>query len=475
MTPLLINTTFAAILLIYSIKGRNIYYQLSGLFLYISVHFSYSVLLGLTFAPHFGWYHRPTTPPQTGVKLIGLTFVFQIIVLLTWRYRKQISQSFSNIYEKWIWGAFISWIVVVLIFWLWNIITFNQYPGRVELQDTVSAGLMILLAIEFTTVIQLKNNETHFNLKSFNYILISVVIAVAAIGSYEVLALQGWSGNLIQFGKNEGVRIHRASSLLFNPNLLAFWCAFVATYAAYLYHSKRSELISSSILFFSGLCVYLSASRSGIILCLLMLGIALLFMIIFSPDKQQSVGRPFHPILLFLSGITVPLFLIDILDSFTKQIHTGLHTATFIKYRFLAIPQTIYSYLRPKRRPQSSPDEMMTFAHSQLQVVKGRFNEVNGAPPDNGYIALLQDGGLFSLVPWLFIWVFLLLIGIRAIRKTPDVNNIYSLTLLIGCAISAFFLRSFQVFPCWIVLAIAIGLSLSCFLNTLNREHNPVD
>jgi hypothetical protein len=64
---------------------------------------------------------------------------------------------------------------------------------------------------------------------------------------------------------------------------------------------------------------------------------------------------------------------------------------------------------------------------------------------------------------WIFIWIYLIYIGIKVLRISPGIRSVYTLSILLGCTFSAIFLRAFQVFPFWVMIAMALGLSLSWF------------
>ncbi len=80
------------------------------------------------------------------------------------------------------------------------------------------------------------------------------------ISLYEVLSKDSWAGTL----ESSGAMVYRASSILFNPNLYGFWASLMYlgwAYGLHQYTSRWKMMVSGMIL--ASVSIYLSGARSA--------------------------------------------------------------------------------------------------------------------------------------------------------------------------------------------------------------------
>jgi len=481
VTSTILNIAIALLLAVYAIRNKSASSLFFSLFLYVTFHYSYAALP--VFSPFFNIdefeaLHRQT---QAGVKLVGFGFLFFILGLLIKRNRRRLFSGIHNSSEKWIGTMFLLWGFMVFVHWVVDAIG-GEYPAKIALQDIFSSFLMVIFSWGFGSVLQTQQNLPIAIQGKACRLLLAVLSLMVAIGMWEILSFRAYSGSPLDSGEY----VRRANSLLFNPNVLGFWCAFVTIFAAFTFHSNMwPRKLSVLIIVLAGYGILLSGSRSGLIICLFLLGIASL--LLFTVRKRIPEIATFRPLLIFVTGIgTIGLFL-EGLDKVTGSTVKSLHAMALLVDRFIAIPLAIVSYTFSKLSlfdgyNPSSLSENKTSLLSKSEVrqettaiaIEGRLN-ADDVLVDNGYLAMLHDGGWPAFVIWIALWAVFVVLGLQSLRKSPGVNSAYALSLVVGCAFSAMFMRAFQVFPFWVMIAMALGISLSWFIPVLQSDSQPKD
>ena len=461
-----INISIAIFLAIYAIRKKSASSIFLSLFLYITFHYTYSVLF--IFSPFFDPSEYGDLHYQTfnGVKAVGFGFLFFILAMLFIRYRKHIFYRNDYMAEKYLKTIFLLWLAMVFSNWTVEWIK-GAFPTKIVLQDFFSCFLMVILTWSFK--VALYDQKDHYNSfqKNVGRVLLAVLILMVAVGTCELLLLRTWS--LVDIDSQEYVR--RANSLLFNPNVLGFWCAFVAIFASFIFHFKMcSKKISALMLVLAGYGILLSGSRSGLIICLLLLGLASI--LLFAIKKRNSETAAFTPLLIFVAGMGIISFILKGLDKITNSTLKGLRAMALLVERFIDIPKQIAGYVITSL---TGVDIFQNNSGLEYSFnIEARLTTTANLP-DNGYLAMLKEDGWPAMITWIILWILLAVIGIQALRKAPGIRSAYSLSLVVGCALSAMFVRAFQVFPFWVIISLCLSLCLAWFSVVFRKEETSND
>lgn len=264
-----------------------------------------------------------------------------------------------------------------------------------------------------------------------------VILGVTdSISIYEVLYHKSWAGTL----ESSGEMVYRASSILFNPNLLSFWAALIYIGCAYGVHVlKENQKVMFWGMILASIAIYLSGSRS---IGFLLLGILFIPAIL--------LNKSFHWLSLVVFPMTM-LTIYAVAKYITAQFISsadGWREIVLLGERFEAAPVYLINYIFGF---VGIPIEVM-------QSIEGRFI---GESRDSGWLVLYQDAGLFGLVAVIFSCFALISWGWQAYdaQKTPA--NAYALAAVFYCLLSALVMR-FQIFPNWLFLSIVF---VSCFIS----------
>ncbi len=483
MTVTIINSIIVITLGIIVIKRRNRYSIIFALFLYISLHYTYTAL-PIFWLNKFGHLRLCT---QLGAKLIGIGFLFISAGLLFFQNKKRIISNIRLEVNKWLYITFGLWILMVGISWAVGIANQN-FPSSIALHDILSAFLLVMFALIFAFSLKSQSVDNPDSLKKMWQVLLVLVIIMNIISLYQVLFFKCFAYTPNKSGDLEV----RACALLFNPNVLGFWYAIIASTFAYAYHSQKcSKGLSALILILTSFGIFLSGSRSGLLICLFMLGISALLQ--FWISRRDKKLNSFYPVLIFISGLTVIGLVFKILDSLTKQSYECLHALSVLVDRFAYMPREIITYglikltgctisflalLADAAGYSISIEYLLKFndflnkdiSTSVFISIDGRLN-ADLALVDNGYLAMYNDVGWPGLLAWIFLWIVFIRQGVKILRVEPGTSSAYALAAVLSCLFSAIFMRLFQVFPFWILVAMILGISLSWFQTVFARNN----
>jgi hypothetical protein len=194
--------------------------------------------------------------------------------------------------------------------------------------------------------------------------------------------------------------------------------------------------------------------------------------------------------MIFAASLGAISLVIKGLDKISRHAIEVVHAMALLVDRFVVFPQELLYYTFSKLYKfcvvylpwlsESLPLNMilekmskkMDRAKTTAILIDGRI-DTDMEIVDNGYLAMLHDGGWTALVLWIFLWAVLIVLGFKSLRKSPGVNSAYAVSLVIGCAFSAVTMRAFQVFPFWVMIAMAIGINLSWFMDVLQCDKLP--
>lgn len=248
--------------------------------------------------------------------------------------------------------------------------------------------------------------------------------AIDGIALYEVLARHSWAG----FLESSGAHVYRASSVLFNPNLYAFWASLVylgCAYGMHAYKGQQRMLLLGMVL--ASIAIYLSGSRCAGYLLLAVLFLPVLLL------RQRSQS---------MSLLVLPLTMLAIYAGAWIAGDADWQEIVLLGERFAAAPIHLANYIFQRI---GIPAEIVV-------SIEGRFI---GEGRDAGWLVLYQDAGWVGLGAVTLAGALLLLRGIRAYLASPGAASVYALALLLYCLLTGFVMR-LQIFPVWLFIGLAL-------------------
>lgn len=378
-------------------------------------------------------------------------------------------------------------------------------------KESFFAVSMWIGAIVFAIII--KQNGKYFIAFRREWVAFLLVISILMVvsGFYEIATGVVWAGTSYSYGFS-----YRASGMLFNPNVLGFWCALMAALVSLIYHIRwiSRPLVFGFMLLFT-ISLILSSSRSGLMLLL----INLVAISVFIPLNRKFIGfsiiDSLWPLFSFVLAFVLCALTIEYFNSFRYSLANTLHINLL---RFIQLPQDIYWVLMIKvifplvknldafsifliknyntfwifiekifsSIGVSIPTLSIETSGSifsdgfKLRVdsvqnagndyLKGHMNEsVDGRllsqySSDNSFLSIYAIGGIVSILIWLWLWLVLIWLGVSKYLRIRSIYSCYALVGLIFCFTSGFFLRSPQLFPVWIFLSMVLGACLCWWL-----------
>jgi len=460
------NGLIALLLSIYVFKKKNVYFLFFALFLYITLHYSYSAIFTIFYPQDYRVMHKST---QIGAKLTGIGFLLFTIIMLIWQNKKHIKNQLIGV-NKYFGFWFILWALTVIIYWIIKG-TSGELPTPSTVQNFFSSCLLCIISLGFGTVLSQQQPIKSEVLVNFYRIIVIVFSAIIMIAAYEMVNFNTFN-RLFKLDSNTFV--FRASFPLFNPNLLGFWCAFVALFAGYFFHTKAlPKRFPVTVLILCGFGIFLSGSRSIFIVCFFTFSIITILLFLQTKNRLK-LKEIFLPVGASVLPVIAGIIIIKLGNVLTNSKSLLMNALTSLADRFVSMPRDVIVSVISKFSKNISLlndiDSSQHLSKTTIKSIQGRLSSeilVKGKLStdivDNGYLAMLHDTGWTGLMIWIFIWIYLIYIGIKVLRISPGIRSVYTLSILLGCAFSAIFLRAFQVFPFWVMIAMALGLSLSWF------------
>jgi hypothetical protein len=89
--------------------------------------------------------------------------------------------------------------------------------------------------------------------------------------------------------------------------------------------------------------------------------------------------------------------------------------------------------------------------------------DVDAPLPDNGFLAMYYDTGWPGLIAWFIFWMVIIREGLKSCRIESGINTVYAIAAIVTLLFSALLIRTFQVYPVWVMGAIILGVSLAWF------------
>lgn len=485
-----INSSIALILGTSALKYRkDPYCVILILFMYISLHYSYAIISIIGTPKYIMLCRALRETPQVGAKIVALVFLLFISGLLIGNKSKPILAEIKLRLHKSLFLFSIIWIAAVAITWSYEINQANHPTGLV-IQSILSSLMMLVLAFIIATAIASNaNKEATMHLKKMFWILLLLVIIMDTISISQFATLNVFAGG---YNKNGEYAI-RACALLYNPNVFGMWCGFIALITSYGFHAnKYSKTATTMMLFLVSLGMLLSGSRSGLLVCLFMLGTVTFLHFRFG--HRDSFKFTMFPLFVFVSSLTGIGLLLKTINSIANRSIALFKWLSSSVDRFAFMPGELYDfgiynltrgiiaacYWLHKHTGHKLFENIINYLTdisnnqsvvSILENLDGRLNS-DVLLPDNGYLAMLQDAGWLGLIAWLLICLAILATGLKSFRIDSGINGIYALSAVCTCLFAALFIRAFQLFPIWIMVAIAMGISLAWFQTVFRQQRS---
>jgi hypothetical protein len=450
------NVFLALLLTFWMLKDRRAEVAFGALLVYCTMHFFGGALL-LFFPKQTEVMQEVHSRPIIGVKLVGAAFILFFLVLLALRYRRTL----------WIQAQQAPWLVVVACLVLvvagaaWKAHTDLTLPS---IQDVVS--MLTLPAVAFLLTVAWR--EDGGRLPSLLPTVVALTTVVVGGALLELAISQPYSTNALPDGRI----LERASSTLFNPNVLGMWCAGVAAFASYCW-TRRGEgrRWAAALLLLAGFGLLLSGSRSGLLLYLMVWIVAVV--VVDPPERRSALS----PLALFLGSglvagsfsaalervVSAPPPLRELAVLFDRMVSLPVDLANYaLSLLGTSLPwKSILSEENPPADIEENPPadaqgaggttpspESEIFATSAV----GRFGE------DNAYLDILRDAGWLGLVGWIGVLVAVAWLLWRHLWSHRDPAAAHSFAAVVGFVISGMFLRTYQVFPVWVFLAAVLAI-----------------
>jgi hypothetical protein len=433
----LVNVLLVFLLFLMLSRRRGVVELLLVSFIYGTLHFGFAVGV-LASADRVG---VMTAMHLNGggalAKLSALSLIGVVVVLLGRLAYKKFSLNREG--DRAIIVSILLVMVAVFVGYL-----FNMKDGDwLQLKNVISLGVMFAFTLIAFLAIR---GEQAINIESghmWRVIGLLMLCAVDCIAIYEVFSHSSWAGTL----SSTGVMVYRASSILFNPNLLGFWASLVYLGCAYGFevNKKNREMMLLGMVF-SSIAIYFSGSRSSgyLMMVALLAPTALLFLL-----RMRLIWLPL--MLLPLTMLAIYAGAAWVAPRFVTSA-VGWHEIVLLGERFASAPVQLMNYVLMKIGDfsQVPPIEI-------VESIEGRFV---GEGRDAGWLVLYQDTGWFGSGAVILSTSMLLAWGVRVCIKKPNLSNIYALAALLFCLLSGFVMR-FQIFPVWQFVSLVLVATLT--------------
>ena len=438
--PFVLNSIFATLIVVYCLIRKN---WLVGTFLLSTFYFAYTVFPQI-FLSSDARYHWIQNLQPVGIQITAVVFLLIMLLALV------ASSSFSEIIKIFarlpILANFALIILCVSILFHFFLDTQAGMGGFAAFKGEVSTIAMFVIALGLTlaTSNQWKYVNTNFSTLLF-IVLISLAIC-AAVAFWEVSSRNAWVANNFRNNLIE----YRASSVFRNPNVYGVWVAAIAMVPAFA-SIIRVRYIAHPIFALSAVSLFLSGSRSSLILTLIFLVLPILL----AAFSRLPTRRGIEALVIFLIyffSITLMSFISFYL--FPDKVDSKLAGFGALALRWLSLPGDLINFLLGTTNNESIKTS-----------IEGRF--FIGDTADNGILVMVNNGWLGKLSAASIVIFFgsLLWAGIKRLRFSPNLCGVYALTALSYCILIGLTMQAYQLFPIWLFVSQMLSLFLMWYLN----------
>jgi hypothetical protein len=484
--------------LIYYLRIRkNIGAVMVAMLMYLSLHGGYAIFAAATGdgINTLNDLHYQRSDP--GVKLVGACFLVYCSILLLFRMQNPLSSLRQGVPCQLGVYFLLALFLAFMVYGAVNLPGIAPEKMQTVLKESVFATGMWIGTILFAVAI--RQGVDYFSSRRREWLAALMILAVVMLigGFYEIITGVVWAGTYYVTGFS-----YRASSTLFNPNVLGFWCSLLVALISLIFHlgwiSRRATFVAMA----GSVCLLiLSSSRSGLMLALVNLFAVTAILVSGRKYNEKSLLEKVWPLIAFILSFMAWTLLIELLSPGRFATIDAMRANL---YRFLQLPVDIFwifvmklffplmDKLRPlltsllESLPSSGFADMLS--HSVSNAFESMTRNINTAASsyeagkmmesvngrilleyisDNSFMSIYAVGGSVAIAVWLVLWVFLFWAGIRKNMVCPGVFSAHSLGGLILCFVSGFFLRTPQLFPVWIFLSMILGACV-CWWSTPN-------
>jgi hypothetical protein len=471
------------------------------MFSYLSLHGGYAVFAAATGdgintlnALHY-------ESSDLGVKLVGASFLACCSILLCLRMENPVGAVGRSISSRPALILFPAFFLACTVYSALYLVEMTSGQFFTAMKESIFAICMWAGAVIFA--IAIRQGLGYFDHCRKEWLIALGVLGVAMLstGFYEVITGVVWAGTYYSTGFS-----YRTSGTLFNPNVLGFWCALVAALISLLFHLQWISRRATFGCMMAVICLLvLSSSRSGLMLSIVNLAVVSSILFLSRRSVQHNMFDQAWPFGAFLLAFVVTALLIET----SPATHPALNTLEANLQRFLQLPGDIFWILMMKVvfpvmqkiepflaslfewLPKNAFSERLLASlpmvlgdisksietaantHESRKIMESISGRVSTQyTSDNSFVSIYAIGGPAALAFWLGQWGLLFWIGIKKSLRSPGVLSAHALGALALCFASGFFLRTPQLFPIWIFLAMVLGACL-CWWSTDSPGSRP--
>lgn len=447
----IINVLIVILLLNVILRRRDVATLLLALFAYGTLHFSFAAIALATHESASLLVELHTEGSGALAELSTLSLLGIVLAMLS---------MFA--YDTWLRNRTSGRKVVLHILLAMGVVfcgyLLNLRQGDwLQLKNVISIEVMLsLLMVGFLGATSIDRlNAAKIHAWMVGGLLILCVTDCIAI--YEVFAQQSWAGTL----ESSGAMVYRASSILFNPNLFAFWASLVYLACAYGMHEwKECRGIMLWGMFLAAVAIYFSGSRS---VGFLLLG-ALFFSSVLLKGRANWLPLMILPLTMLAiyavaAWVVAPLF----------PGKGGWNEIAMLGERFAVAPLYLVNYVL-KLVGATDIVPFTDVPHEVAVSIEGRFE---GETCDAGWMVLYHDVGWMGTAAMLWICLISLLWGVRTYLAERSAGSVYALATLCCCLMTGFVMR-FQIFPVWLFMGVVLIPCLVFWARSVNSIPLPI-
>ena len=278
-----------------------------------------------------------------------------------------------------------------------------------------------------------------------------ILFVADGIAFYEIFWHHSWAGTL----ESSGAMVYRASSILFNPNLFAFWASFVylgCAYGMHAYNGNQKIMLMGMIL--ASIAIYLSGARSAGYLLLGVLFISVLLL----RKRINWWSLIIFPLTMLTIYFGIKWFVMPVFQN-----DKGWHEIVLLGDRFAASPLYLINYALFKFGYLANVPVEISLS------IEGRFV---GDGRDSGWLVLYQDVGLVGTIAMLWMCTMSFWWAVRSYIATHSMSSVYALMILCYCVMTGLVMRM-QIFPVWLFISVFLAPCLVLWSRDLDSKLIP--
>lgn len=336
--------------------------------------------------------------------------------------------------------------IILSVLLLIGMFTLDEPVSRLKIVNVFSIIGMAFIATASANALE-KSLPARFNEREHEVLigcLWTVLLLSVVVAFFELSQAKAWAS----YYDADSYIVIRASSLFFNPNLFGLFCALLAAFFSFYWHSYPTfggKIIFQSGIFLAGLGIYLASSRS--------LGYLLLaFFIATSFLLPKGTSNRFKPAVIYVCAMLLAALLSIMWWKVSKEGAAG-------------------SFLVLAKRLVESPFQILAMCLDILGIrvglglgefalkpetviaVEGRFL---GGERDSGLLRVYDDSGWPGISGMLLFWLSALYLGVRAYANGRSAKAAYALSITcLSFAVGA--LMRYQVYPVWLWIALMLA------------------